>query len=82
MGVFEGAALSDFVYILSSKGANQLQVIYINTLGNIQKNFSTEDVVLKCIPSNFFWKFAEVLGEHLKSSLWNRYDLVLIMLSK
>ena len=31
-----------FVYILSSKGANQLQVLYIMTLGNIQGNFSTE----------------------------------------
>ena len=31
-----------FVYILSSKGANQLQVLYIMNLGNIQGNFSTE----------------------------------------
>ena len=30
-----------FVYILSSKGANQLQVFYIRTLGNIQGKFST-----------------------------------------
>ena len=43
-----------FVYILSSKGANQLQVLYIETLGNIQGNFSTEAAVLKCIPSIFF----------------------------
>ena len=42
-----------FVYILSSKGANQLQVLYIRTLGNIQGNFSTEGAILKCIP-NFF----------------------------
>ena len=48
------------MYILSSKGANQLQVLYIKTLGNIQGNFSTEAAVLKCIPSIFFWKFAEV----------------------
>ena len=40
-----------FVYILSSKGANQLQVLYIKTLGNIQGNFSTEAAVLKCILS-------------------------------
>ena len=59
-----------FVYILSSKGANQLQVLYIKTLGNIQGNFSTEAVVLKCILSIFFWKFAKVLGQHLKSLLW------------
>ena len=43
-----------FVYILSSKGTNQLQVLYIKTLGNIQGNFSTEAAVLKCIPSIFF----------------------------
>ena len=42
-----------FVYILSSKGANQLQVLYIGTLGNIQGNFSTEAAVLKCILSIF-----------------------------
>ena len=41
------------LYILSSKGANQLQVLYIRTLGNIQGNFSTEGAILKCIP-NFF----------------------------
>ena len=33
-------------YILSSKGANQLQVLYIKTLANIQGNFSTEAAVL------------------------------------
>ena len=43
-----------FVYILSSKGANQLQVLYIRTLRNIQGKFSTEAALLKCIPSNFF----------------------------
>ena len=43
-----------FVYILSSKGANQLQVLYIRTLGNIQGKFSTEASVLKCIPRNIF----------------------------
>ena len=36
-----------FVYILSSKGANQLQVLYTKTLGNIQRNFATEAAVLK-----------------------------------
>ena len=43
-----------FVYILSSKGANQLHVLYIRTLGNIREKFPTEATVLKCIPSNFF----------------------------
>ena len=43
-----------FVHILLSKGANQLQLLYIRTLGNIQGKFSTEAALLKCIPSNFF----------------------------
>ena len=58
-----------FVYI-SSKGANQVQVIYVKTLRNIQGSFSTEAGFLKCIPSIFFWKFAEALGQHLKILLW------------
>ena len=41
------------LYVLLSKGANHLQVLYIRTLGNIQGNFSTEGAILKCIP-NFF----------------------------
>ena len=52
------------VYILSSKGANQLLVLYVRTLGNIQGNYSTEGAILKFIP-NFF---LEVLGQ-LKSLL-------------
>ena len=43
-----------FVYILSSKGANQLQLLYIWILGNIQGKFSTEAALLTCIPSDFF----------------------------
>ena len=43
-----------FAYILTSKGTNQLQVLYIRTLGNIQGKFSTKAALLKCIPSNFF----------------------------
>ena len=31
-----------FVFILSGKGANQLQVLYIRTLGNIQGKFTTK----------------------------------------
>ena len=41
------------VFILSSKEANQLHVLYIKILGNIQGNFSTESAVLKCIPTIF-----------------------------
>ena len=42
-----------FVYILLSKEANQLQVLYIRTLGSIQGKGSTEAMVLKCIPGIF-----------------------------
>ena len=60
-----------FLYILLSKGANQLQVLYIGTLASIQVKFSAEAAVLKCFTSNFFfWKLAEVLGQHLKNLLW------------
>ena len=56
-----------FVYILSSKGANQLQVPYIRTLGNIQGNFFTEAAILKYI-AIFFWKF---VGQLKKVALEN-----------
>ena len=36
-----------FVYILSSKGANQLQVLYTKTLENIQRDLATEAAVFK-----------------------------------
>ena len=61
------------VYILSGKEANQLQVIYIRTLGNIQANFSTQGAILKSIP-NFS---LEVLGQ-LKSLLWKIMSLHII----
>ena len=62
-------SVSVSVYILSSKGANQLQVLYISTLGNIQGNFPTEGAILKCI-SNFFQEIRRHLGQQLKSLLW------------
>ena len=37
-----------FLSILSSKGANQLLVLYIQTFGNIQGKLITEAEVLKC----------------------------------
>ena len=37
-------------YTLLSKGANQLQVLYIKTLRNIQGNFSSAGALLKYIP--------------------------------
>ena len=43
-----------FVYVLSTKEANLLPMLQIRTLGNILGKFSTEAVVLKCIPGNFF----------------------------
>ena len=48
------------LYILSSKEANQLQVLYTRTLVNIQGNFSTEAAVPKCIPSIFIFFFLEI----------------------
>ena len=39
------------VYILLGKGANQLQVLCIRTLGNIQGSLSTEVAILRCIPN-------------------------------
>ena len=68
--IWEQVSVVVFVFILSSKGANQLQILYIRTLGNIQGKFTIEAAVFKCLPSKFLWKFAEVLGQHLKSSLW------------
>ena len=55
------------VYILSSKEANQLQVLYIKTLENIQGNF-----LLKVWSSNVSSAilFVEVLGQQLKRLLW------------
>ena len=58
--------------ILSSKGVNQIQVLYIRTLRNTQGNllhgsFSTELLCSNVFSTIFFWKFAEVLRQHLKS---------------
>ena len=64
------------VYILSSKGANRLQVLYIRTLGNIQGIFLHRILSYwgcgpQCIPSNIFLDIcrsfrtaSEVLGQH------------------
>ena len=56
------------VFILSSRGAYQLQVLYLRTLGNIQGKFTTKAAVLKCIPSNFFleiWRSFRTTSEKL-----------------
>ena len=55
------------VYILSSKEANQLQVLYIKTLENIQANFLLK-VWSSNVSSAIF--FVEVLGQQLKRLLW------------
>ena len=55
------------VYILSSKEANQLQVLYIKTLENIQGNFLLK-VWSSNVSSAIF--FVEVLGQQLKRLLW------------
>ena len=44
--------LSVVVFILPSTEANQLQVLYVRTLGNIQRKFITKTAVLKSILSN------------------------------
>ena len=77
------------VYVLSSKGANQLQVLYIRNLRNIQGN-----VLHGILPGSggpqmysqhffFFWKYAEVLGQHLKSLFWKimSYDFFVLFVS-
>ena len=43
-----------FVFILSSKGANQWQEHNVRTLGKSQGKLFTEAAVLKCILSNYF----------------------------
>ena len=43
-----------------------------------------EAASLKCIPSiSFFWKYAEVLGQHLKSLFWKimSYDFFVLFVS-
>ena len=63
------------VYILSSKGADQLRVLYIRTLGNIQENFSTEGVVLKCIPINFLMEICKSFRTKAKKLALKNYIL-------
>ena len=71
-----------FVYLLSSKGTNQLQILYIKTLGNIQGNISTEAAVLKYIPSIFagnLQKFQDNIlkarsGKFCPSTSYNRLN--------
>ena len=55
------------VYILSSKEANQLQALYIKTLGNILGNFLLKLWSSNESPAVFF---VEVLGQQLKRLLW------------
>ena len=57
-----------FAFILPSRGAYQLQVLYIRTLANIQGKFTTKAAVLRCIPSNFFleiWRSSRTTSEKL-----------------
>ena len=75
--MFKGEALSFhvFAYILSSKGANQLQVLSIRTLENIQGNFSNEAAVRKCIRSNFFLKICRSFRTTSKKLFLENYAL-------
>ena len=74
-------------YILSSKGANQLQVLYIRTLGKIQKKLiAWNSLLLKLQSSNVFpamdfWKYAEVLGQQ-KNFFWKIMSYHIIQLIK
>ena len=72
--------LSDAVsaYILSSKGGNQLQVLYRRTLGNINEtfsmeSFSTEAKVFNCIPGNFFLKICSSFRTTSKKLVLENY---------
>ena len=60
--------------ILSRKGANQLQVLYMRTLGNIQGNFSSESAVFKCIP-NFFLEICRSFRTTAKKLALKNYVL-------
>ena len=64
----EQLSVAVFVYILSSKGANQLQELQTRTQGNNERNFLLKLRSSNVFPTIFFWKFAEVLGQHLKTS--------------
>ena len=72
------------VYVLSSRGANQLQLLYIRTLENIQEkkkknscmeSFSTEAAVLKYIPTNFFLKIRRCFRTTFKKLLLENHVL-------
>ena len=64
------------MYILSSQRANQLQVLLCKDFGKQpRKLLAWKSFLLKLRSSNVFpaifsWKYAEVLGQHLKSLLW------------
>ena len=53
------------VYILSSKGTNQLQVLYIRTLGNIQGNLLLKVWSSKVFPAIFFCRSFRTTAEKL-----------------
>ena len=50
---------------LSSEGVNQLQVLWETSKENLLLKLWSSNV----FPVVFFWKLAEALGQHLKSSL-------------
>ena len=64
-----------FVHILSSKGTNQLQLLYIRTLRNIRGKFSTEATLLKCIPRNFFLEICTSFRTKCKKHPMENYIL-------
>ena len=69
------------LYILPSKGTNQLLVLYVKTLGNIQEKilhgsyYSTKAVVFKCTSNNFFLGISKSFGATSKRLVLENYIL-------
>ena len=58
------------MYILSSKGASQLQVLYKGSTLFSEENFQLKLRSSNVFPAILILEIAELLGQNLKSSLW------------
>ena len=63
-------SIAVFVYILSSKGASQLQVLYKGSTLFSEENFQLKLRSSNVFPTILILEIAELLGQNLKSSLW------------
>ena len=63
-------SIAVFVYILSSKGASQLQVLYKGSTLFSEENFQLKLRSSNVFPAILILEIAELLGQNLKSSLW------------